>query len=130
MANKSFLKFLEANRVKVGGFTRITTLASGNQAVSGLGFTPKAIIFFMCQNDVAHEVSWGVGDGINKGAVFETKDVNIWKVWTTVSIMDDHSGGNYYYGLINSLDTDGFTIAWTKVGLPSGTINIYYIAFR
>lgn len=117
-------------RFKVGSFTRDTTLDSGTQEVTGVGFQPKAIIFFAYQ-DSADEGSWGFDDGTTAGEMTKLD-------WSgagllsgaAYSIEDQDSSGNSYYGKINSFDTDGFTIVWEKNGSPSGTLVIRYLAFR
>jgi hypothetical protein len=38
--------------------------------------------------------------------------------------------GNYYFSNAVSSDADGFTITWTKVGSPTGTAELEYMAFR
>jgi hypothetical protein len=38
--------------------------------------------------------------------------------------------GNDQTATLSAFDADGFTLAWTKNVSPTGTANIYYIAFR
>ena len=41
--------------------------------------------------------------------------------WNTSKIVvNQTASGNLYEGTISSLDSDGFTISWTKTGGPSG----------
>lgn len=134
MAIKSLLRFLEANRVAVGSFTRDKALASGNQAVEGLGFKPRVVIFFMAYSS-APEASWGLDDGsisANSGCVADDFNVtpNSYVVADTYSIYARSGGGANYRGYISSLDVDGFTITWNRILTPTGTITIQYIAYK
>lgn len=116
--------------VAVGSFTRDTTIASGTQAVTGLTFTPRAVIFLGIQNS-SREMSIGLDmqsasaviiDDPNSAGTYTQDDVN--------SIYDYESVGNTYTGEISSFESNGFTVTWTKTGTPTGTYNIKYLAFR
>ncbi len=112
----------------VGTFTRDTTVASGTQGVTGVGFKPSAVIFFSNQ-DISVEFSIGLDDGVTaKGVQQET--AGSFALLNTFSIRPKESPGNQYGGSIQSFDSDGFTIIWTKTGSPSGTITMQYMAFK
>ena len=118
-------------RFKVGSFTRDTSVASGTQAVTGVGFSPKTVIFFMAQTGT-EESSIGF-DNLTAMAGIDCHydgNTNQWGAYTIFSIMDAETNANKYYGNISSLDADGFTISWTKAGLPTGTITIIYLTLR
>ena len=38
-------------------------------------------------------------------------------------------GSTMYNGVIDSFDADGFTVAWTKTGTPTGDLYMNYIAW-
>ena len=120
----------ESNQFKVGSFTRDTSLASGDQAVTGVGFQPKGILFFMGQSGAAsNEASWGFTDASGGSSVLRD-GTGIFKSDSS-PIFDRQSGsGTQYTGVLDSFDADGFTITWTKAGSPTGTINIKYLAMR
>ncbi len=111
----------------VGSTTRDTTTATGTQAVTGVGFQPSAIQFLACQNG-----SLEYSDGFDDGTTAECRYFDGTKVQAdaTASIYDYHSSGNTYAGLIDSFDADGFTISWTKTGSPTGTLTVYFLAFK
>ena len=116
--------------VKTGSFTRDTTAASGTQAITGVGFTVKAVIFFMTQDEGAGEMSMGLDDGttpVTIGDVYNDTN-NAYGVFTDRSIRDVHSSGNTYNGSVTTLGTDGFTVTWSKAGSPTGTITVIYLA--
>lgn len=113
--------------MKIGTFTRDTSIATGTQAVSGVGFKPSHVIFMAVQEG-AVEFSIGFDDGTLKSAI--ANYATAWARSSVVSIFDYQSSGNYYRGLITTLGVDGFTITWTRTGTPTGTIDVYYLAFR
>lgn len=133
-ANVTFAKLeagLSTLSVKVGAFTRDISLASGTQAVTGVGFQPKAIIFFACQN-ASVKASWGVSDGTTDGATGDIHGQAATQYNTTTSDCIDvrENAADVYQGDVSALGADGFTINWTKVGTPTGTLNVNYLAIR
>lgn len=115
-------------RFKVGSFTRDTATASGTQAITGVGFTPKAVIFLSVINSTSAS-SIGVDDGTTDGSVNTLAAA--WTFGTSGAAIDVIvSGTNQYQGSISSFDADGFTITWTKLNSPTGTITSAYLALR
>jgi hypothetical protein len=114
--------------VKVGTFTRDTSLASGTQAVTGVGFEPVAVLFMGGEHN-SDEYSWGADDGTNQKSFRINASLN-WVNISGASISERHSSGNDYNGVVQSFDSDGFTIDWTRTGTPTGTLTIIYMAFR
>jgi len=112
----------------VGSFTRDMSLASGTQAVVGVGFKPSHIIFFANQEDQV-ELSWGLDDGILHKAV--RKQNTNFGIATNQSISAIEPAGNYQ-GFIDTggLNSDGFTITWARVSAITGTLTIFYMAFK
>lgn len=119
-------------RYKVGSFTRDISTASGNQAITGVGFQPKSIIFSSGDSSLVSNASVdGFDDGTTAGCLwwdFNTAD-NTWTPDTTYSIHFYRSAAGQV-GKIGSFDSDGFTVAWTKVGGATGSVTVRYIAFR
>ena len=122
--------------VKVGSFTRDTSASVGTQVVSGIGFTPKSVIFFTVQ-DGTHEMSVGMDDGTEARVVYHDHptSANTFALADTSgsgmkSIRTIHaSGGNTFNGKITALASGQFTVTWDKVGSPTGTITVMYMAF-
>ena len=117
--------------VKVGNVTRNITAASGNQAVTGVGFVPKAVIFLAVAGGTAR-ASWGVDAGSgNTGLVYDFNSgaANTFAGQSTSSLQLYEGSTGRQSGEITSLDSDGFTIAWVKTSSPSaGTIEIAFLA--
>lgn len=123
--------------VKVGSFTRDMTLASGTQAVTGVGFKPRAVIFLANVNNTG-QASIGVGALPNTatgpiGSVsLNSRTAASAGTWSTNSgtVFAYQSGSAYYNGAIYDMDSDGFTMSWTKTGSTTGTLEVNYIAFQ
>ena len=113
-----------------GSFTRDTSLASGTQAVTGVGFQPKAVIFFAAQA-TSTEASWGFAVGAVLKCISDDKSTaGFYGVSDDMIIAEETDGGNVYRGTGITYDAGGFTVTWTKTGTPTGTLEIQYIAFR
>jgi hypothetical protein len=117
--------------IKVGIFTRDMTLASGNQAVTGVNFQPASIIF-LALRDNSPEVSIGFDDGTNRYSIINAHNIasNAWWYSGENSINLFQSSIDYYRGKIASRDSDGFTMSWQKTGNKTGTATIIYLASR
>ena len=118
-------------RFFVGSFTRDTTVASGTQAVTGVGFQPKAVIFIAVVSGTAR-ASIGVDIRTAQGGISDDHNTiaDTWNVLSAYSIFLESGGGANYGGEISTLGADGFTVTWTKTGNPTGTATITYLALR
>lgn len=112
-------------RTKVGSFTRDLSTATGTQAITGVGFQPKAVLFFGVLDGSA--VSWGMDDGTtSKGILYRGASG---PMYATVAIQFQLNGTpDQQYASISALGADGFTLSWTKQNSPTGTATIQYLA--
>lgn len=108
--------------------TRDTTVASGTQAITGVGFQPKGCVFITLQ-DGSQEVSMTVVDEARAAGGMGQQSVGTFTT-TSGAIYNFDSSGNVYQGNIDSWDSDGFTIDWVKTGSPTGTITWYGLLFE
>lgn len=119
--------------IQVGNLTRDLTLAAGTQAITGVGFTPKAVIFFASRGQTAL-TSWGMDRITTKGVIFNNADDIAGRMDKSnaadQSIVLRESATVLSYGKVESFDADGFTISWTKAGTPVGSCGVIYMAFR
>ena len=113
---------------KNGNFTRDSTVATGTQAVTGVGFKPSYVQFIMAS--AGGEASIGYDDGINDEVIGWDNNSQIWIQDIPNSISFRQTGSDLYKGKILTFDLDGFTISWTKIGTPTGTVSVSYAAFR
>lgn len=117
---------------KEGSTTRDMTTASGTQAVTGVGFQPTLVLFFYA---VSGNAAWGIGydSGSSPKTVADAHNSSANTMATSnnsIRAIMGSAGVTEYTGIISSMDADGFTITWTKTGSPTGTLSIFYIAFK
>lgn len=115
-------------QVKVSSFSRDISTASGSQAITGVGFTPKAVIFFGAI-DGTTITSFGFGNATGEKTVFQRGSAGGWFNSTGLTFQVN-STPDQSYATIASLDADGFTLTWTKQNSPTGTATINYLAIR
>lgn len=117
-----------------GTFTRDMSLASGNQSITGVGFKPKAVFGITVGTTGGRDqaslggamtgsANYCMEIGGSTGIVYPQPTVA--GIWRTAA-----ASGNYQTFVLSSFDSDGFTIAWTKVGTPTGTANVTFFAIR
>lgn len=114
-------------RCKAGGFTRDAAAADGDFQLLGMGFKPSCILAF-AYNAVLISQSLGAGDyNFNQNQMI---------VFASGSLMNSSSklvwvsdGTNGVQMELTSMDADGFTVHCTKTGAPTGTINVFFLAF-
>ena len=122
----------DARGYKAGSFTRDMSSATGAVSYTGAGFTPKAI-FFLANINGASPASWGftTGAGNNVALADDNADAaSTYAIFVNKCIYVERGGGNNQNAAIGSFDGDGFTLAWTKTGSPTGTLTGMYVAMR
>jgi hypothetical protein len=110
----------------IGTFTRAMDASTGSQSITGVGFKPSLVIIFstgpssLCSGiDTASARYFSY----YQGAAYETA--------TGASVIMFEATGKYQSGAISTMDSGGFTIAWTRVGgTAGGNALANYIAFR
>jgi hypothetical protein len=121
-------KLTEITEYAILTVTRNMTAASGNVSTTGAGFTPRQVMFFagVASNKTA---SWGSDDGTSQVCTNQlyTEDMSS---NTSSSIDLETASGARQEAVVNSLDSDGFTLTWTKTGSPTGTATIIAICFK
>ena len=109
--------------------TKVMTSAAGNVSYTGVGFKPTAIFgLFYGPGTSTHgfgiiDKTTASGVGMNgSGVAYQDSP-------TTVFLLSPGSGVAFNATLV-SLDSDGFTLNWTKVGSPTGTSQLAFLCFR
>jgi hypothetical protein len=119
-----------SKRIAAGTFTRVMSTASGNQSITGVGFKPKFIQF---QTGIGGGQTWA-SIGQSDGSANNCMEFNTGNFFPQSSLAgiqrDGAAGSNYNSFTVASLDSDGFTVTWTKVGTPTATATINYTAYR
>jgi len=117
-------------RNEMNSYSRDMSLGSGTSAITGVGFKPKSVLFFMGAS-TSGRASWGF-DRVSQRQ--EIHDANAVSAGTygqsSVYSIYVRGAGEIYTGKVISLDTDGFTIQWEQSGAITGTINIIYMCFK
>lgn len=123
---------------KVGSLTSPT--ATGNQSYTGVGFKPKAIVFWGFYNptadgtlalitpfmgivsDTTHRgaVNWAVNDGVGPVTNYIRGHANDAPIYATGT-----SGVIRLQSDLVSLDADGFTLSWTTVQATGYIVNYF-----
>lgn len=124
-------KLIMSGNVKIGTFTRDSSIASGTQSVTGVGFRPSMVVF-LATNDSHNIFTIGFDNGTLHYAVYYNSSLSLNSTSSGASIYASYASAppHIYYGSISSLEADGFTINWTKQQSPDGTMTITYLAFR
>lgn len=108
--------------------------ANGNKALSGAGFTPRKLLLFAADNNGGPTFSVGGWDGsggfgignysASSAAVTGFTSTTGWQLLLALN------NTNFVTATVNSLDSDGFTLAMSKTGSPTGTVNIFGVCIR
>lgn len=119
-------------RAVAGSFTHDISTASGNQSISGIGFKPRCLVDINCTGGASNaQASWaGSDDGVTAQCIEVATSGYVPQVGMSMICRTAVSGGNFSRGLVTSFDANGFTIAWTKVGTPTGTATVRFLALR
>jgi hypothetical protein len=118
---------------KVVQFTRVLSLASGNQSITGIGFRPRLIQF---QTGISGGSGW-TSSGQSDGTVTTSVELAVAPA-TFLGVFpqgfgiqrQDNAGSNFNTFVVATFDADGFTLAFTKVGAPTATASINAICYR
>jgi len=113
----------------IGSLSRTKTDATGTVPYTGIGFTPSYVIFFGFDNGNT-EASWGFDNGSQKASSVYSGYASAYTGLDAYSIFSHDGVSDEHKAAIQSLDTDGFTLSWTKVGSPTGTFTVKFMAFK
>ena len=118
-------------RIKIGSFTRDMTAATGSVSYTGVGFTPKAVIFLSALSSQSITFSVGVDSGgAGVGTIFTRGSASFITTPSFSIQLETLAGTDFQSGSITTFGTDGFTIAWVKTGSPTVTAQIIYMAME
>lgn len=117
-------------RTARGTTTRTPAAGTGTEAITGVGFKPKLVILLLSNGAGASnafavtffsEVDYGAGVRQSTSGLAEAGNFG---ETSNMAITDLTNG----YGVdVNSFDSDGFTLGWTKVG-TGFAVNVSYLA--
>lgn len=115
------------SKIKAVSFTYDLTSTSGTQTITGVGFTPKALIAIGGTSNVSGgTLSIGIADSSISGDGFiHPVAPNITSSIINPALLDiyvDQTNGAE--ATVSSFNADGFVLAWAKAGSPTGTATI------
>lgn len=114
-------------QVAIGNFNKNLADASTTQAITGVGFVPDMVEFYFT-NSGTKEGGFGIVKEVaGKQCCTYTDGSSNWSASTGngasgAVIFILVTGGTAHYAYVQSYDADGFTLNWTKVGSPTGTL--------
>lgn len=121
---------------KLLSHTRDMSAASGDVSYTGYGFQPKALIIFGGGDWIGN--SWGLGDEnlsemcIDIGA-YQSSVVSVVSTDKIIRL-NQNTGGSFdgvQTAVLKTLDSDGFTLTWTKTGTSTyGTGTLIVLAIK
>jgi hypothetical protein len=120
-------------KIKVGQTSRADLSVAGTQAITGIGFKPSYVSIYTTRNSDWKTGSFGMSDGTTDRAMYNASNTGLGAGAfppANYVIFLDQDGSNDARALIQSFDSDGFTLNWTKGGSPTGAATIYFTAYR
>ena len=110
--------------------TRDMSTASGTQAIVGVGFVPTACIVNVCVNGKTM-ASWGFSDSSSIGkSIFDDNGTVVDTYGPSGALIYLQDATGHQDASINSFDSDGVTLFWTKTGAPTGTAYLEFLFLR
>jgi hypothetical protein len=120
--------------VQSGVGSRDISLATGTQAITTVGFRPTRGIFLAVLGGTGGFSIGLVDNLLNQNCVLgmDGTSPHTYTVGTSFAFwyFGPSAGTNQYKGTIQSWDANGFTIAWTKIGSPSGSLSYFWLLER
>ena len=144
--------------VKVGFFEWDTTNSAGNQTISNIGFQPSAIIFeaIITNSRFYAHGFWGANYDNDNVTTYQTTAGGSTTNSTSTRVAHHRrdaldgdgtprrnprndriifgwptsSSSTWIQGDLGSVNSDGFVMAWTKSGSPTGVITCNFLAFK
>jgi hypothetical protein len=123
-------QYVDARIPKFVTATRDMTAATGNQVITGVGFSPKAIIAINAVNGTsAYSIGMATALGAGGwGSTYKDAAGNVNTQGALIPYLETATGA-HQSASIASFDADGFTLSWAKTGAPTGTANLFFLCF-
>ena len=103
--------------------------AAGPVSYTGVGFKPTAVFgLFYGPGTSTH--GFGITDKITASGVGVNGSGVAYQDSTTTLFSLSPASGQAFNATLVSLDPDGFTLQWTKLGSPTGTAQLAFLCFR
>ncbi len=112
--------------VSIVSLARLMSASAGQQVITGVGFRPRAVMVLSGLLGGGTMGSVGVATASASGNYVNQDGLSI--AGSALAVVG--SAAAYSLAALASLDADGFTIDWTKVGSPTGTAQLTALCFR
>lgn len=127
IANAGGTAWESAAPYKIGSFTRDLSAAAGTQEVTGVGFKPSTVLFLSGISSAMFAI--GIDNGTIHCCCGSEGGTPIF-INTASVLLTNATGVDGQYASISAMDIDGFTLDWTKIGVPASVQTVYYLALR
>ena len=112
---------------KIGTFTRAMDADTADVAYTGVTFKPSVIVFLSALDTKSMSVGFSNVTANYAISSYGSSQLGV----ATACILVYEDGSKNQTAIVKSMDTDGFTLTWTKGTTPaSATANVYYLALR
>lgn len=118
-----------APKYKVVKTTYNTATASGTQTIPGAGFTPLGMRVTMGVVGETGRFSIGCSDGTTSSCTYRNVATGDFGQNSNVIVVQDVAGATQAFADFVAFTSDGCTLSWTKVGSPTGTVNLTFEFF-
>ena len=132
-ATAAELNILDGTRSQIIQTTYDISTADGNLAITGAGFAPERVIVFQT---VSNTPKWSFGMGTKADNDYRCTVNNYLNTAdnaadeTRIVSVYTSNDPNRAQANINSWDSDGITLAWTKTGSPTGSAVMNFMFFK
>ena len=118
----------------VTSVTKNLTDASTTQVITGVGFRPSSVIINVANVSGGQTGSWGYASGTaaqrHKCIFNDDADVTLLRSASGIIVNAYSAVSANQTAVVQSFDSDGFTLDWTKIASPTGTIQLQIFCFR
>src|SRR6266566_2727957 len=122
--------FIAPPSSKLVAFTYNLATASGLQTITGVGFKPSLIHFMTGISGGNIWGSQGWSDGVVQNCIEYQMTGNVYAQFGAAGIQRDNPGGtNYQQFTLSSMNPDGFTLSWGRIGTPTALAQISATCF-
>jgi len=127
-----------APQFRIDSFTRDLTAVAGAVAITGVGFEPTYIEFSWGNGSTAAGTfthGHGAWDGARNMSAYVAEEQGVGGNAVTdtsfcIHLDSDFTVNTFQEATVTATGSDGFTLTWAKTGSPTGTVTLFYRAFR
>ncbi len=118
-----------AGGMKIGTFTRVLNVATGDVAYTGVGFKPSAIICMTIFEDNCFSI--GFDDATSHYCAHNVLSATErWRFGAMLIYLENTATTGRLSSVVKTFDDDGFTLTHTLITSEATTVTMYYLALR